>query len=120
MALVLIVGDEPDTMLRLRIDLHAAGHRTVLAADADTALARLAGGSVDLMLIDVMMPFHDGWTVLEALEGRRRPPVLVVSGRAPRAELARAAQLGAPAYLAKPFTPDELYRAVARALGPAG
>ncbi len=120
MALVLILDDEPDSMLALRIELEAAGHHTVLAADSERATTLLAVGDIDLLLVDVMMPVFDGWTVLAALHLRDRlgpPAVVVVSGRAGRSDLVRAERLGSTVYLAKPFTPDELYQAVDRALG---
>jgi len=120
-ALVLIVVDEPDTLLRLRRDLEAAGHRTVLAADADTALVRLASLPIDVVALDIMMPVLDGWTVLEALRDRAAPPpVIVVSGRAGPLDLARARRMGAFGSLVAPCTAEELDQAVARALISAG
>lgn len=115
-ALVLIVVDEPDTLLVLRRDLETSGHQTVLAADADMALARLATLAIDVVVLDVMMPVHDGWTVLEALrEGHSSPPVIVVSGRAGPLDLARARRLGAFGSLSAPVSADQLNQAVAQA-----
>ncbi|HEX3539697.1 MAG TPA: response regulator [Acidimicrobiales bacterium] len=115
MARVLIVVDEPDTMLELQADMERAGHDTVLAADADTALLRLADGPIDVVVLDVMMPVGDGWTVLEHLGSHRdAPPVIVAGGRATPADLARASTLGAT--LTSPLTGPAILRAVSGAV----
>ena len=78
MANVLVVDDEPDILLLHRLNLEAAGHTVVLAADGMTALDRIAESNPDCVVLDVMMPVLDGWGVLErlrAVEGS--PPVLV-------------------------------------------
>jgi CheY-like chemotaxis protein len=111
------VTDEPDILLMLRRDLKASGHQVVLAADADTALERLAGLAVDVVVVDIMMPVQDGWTVLEAL--RDRPghiPVIVVSSRAGALDFARARRLGAFGSLIPPQPGDQVVQAVAHAL----
>ncbi len=120
MAVVLIVIDEADTMLMLHRDLESAGHDVVLTADAEAALARLAVLPVDVVMVDVATPVHDGWTVLEALRDRSpRTPAIVVSGRAHPDDLERARRLGAVGSLALPATPEELDRAVTLALAAA-
>ncbi len=144
MALILIVTDEPDKLLELRRDLESAGHRSVLAADADTALARLAGLPIEVVVLDIMMPVQDGWMVLEALRDQRQPPprdrrqtpprdqrqppprdrrqppppppVIVVSGRAGPLDLARARRLGAFELLSAHVSAEQLIHAVAQAL----
>lgn len=123
-ALVLIVVDEPKTLLLLCRDVEVGGHHVVLAADADTALERLAAMPIDLVLLDVMMPVHDGWTVLQALgEGPEPVPAIVMlDGAAPArpAVLERATLMGAVGSLAAPFTPEQVLRAVDLALTPIG
>lgn len=116
-ALVLIVVDEPETLLTLAIYLDAGGHAVVLAADADTALERLAALAVDVVVLDIMMTVRDGWTVLEALHGRLRPPpAIIVSGRAGPGDLERASRLGAVGSLVLPVSAEALNQAVAVAL----
>jgi CheY-like chemotaxis protein len=119
-ALVLIVVDEPDTMLLLRRDLHAAGHSTALAADADWALGRLAALAIDVVILDVMMSVRDGWTVLEWLRDRpSSPPVIVLDRPASPGGLERATQMGAGGSLPLPYTLGELDGAVAHAVASA-
>ena len=105
---VLIVDDEPDILMLLRTGLQADGFRTALAGDGETALARVQDHDPDVILLDLMMPMVDGWTVLDALSGRRRPALVVVSARARESDMARAYRLGADAYVTKPFSFDEL------------
>jgi len=113
MALVLIVVDEPDTLLRWRRDLEAAGHQVAMAADADTARQLLATRPVDLVVLDVMMPVWDGWSLLEALAPRPSAPrVIVASWRAGPGDLLRATRLGAGVVMPATFTPDDLVAAV--------
>jgi DNA-binding response OmpR family regulator len=114
---VLIVDDEPDILLMLRVNLEAEGYQTALAADGETALRRIADERPDLILLDVMMPVMDGWGVLEALDHDVfTHRVVVLSAKSSERDLARALELGASAYLSKPFDPDELIEVVGRVL----
>jgi DNA-binding response OmpR family regulator len=111
---VLVVDDEPDILLLHRLNLEAAGHRVVLAADGITALERIAEERPDVVVLDVMMPVLDGWGVLERLRVYAAPPpVLVVSAKSSPADVQRAVDLGAGDYLSKPYDPEELLRRVA-------
>jgi CheY-like chemotaxis protein len=100
MARILVVDDQPDTLLEMRIVLESAGHEPVLAADSDRAAERLASGPVDVVLVDVAMPTGDGWAVLTAAT-RAKVPVIIVTSRATPAQLKRAAELGATAHVPK-------------------
>ena len=101
----------------LRVNLEAEGYQTALAADGETALRRIADERPDLILLDVMMPVIDGWGVLEALaRDVFSQRVVVVSAKASERDVTRALELGASAYLSKPFDPDELIEVVGRVL----
>jgi DNA-binding response OmpR family regulator len=119
MARILVVDDEPDILLFVRIYLTAAGHETVLAADGERALEQLQRESVDLVLLDVCMPVMDGWSVLEAINARddQSTRVVVMSGRPAPGDLRRAFELGAADYVRKPFLPQQLLDAVNTVLG---
>ena len=109
MALILVVDDEPDILLLHRLNLEAAGHEVLLAADGMKALERIDIDQPDCVVLDVMMPVLDGWGVLEALQGRLdAPPVLVVSAKSSPADVEHAMSIGARGYLAKPFNAQTL------------
>lgn len=106
---VLIVDDEPDVLLSLRVILDAAGFEPSLAADGETALRRIDEQQLDVVLLDIMMPVLDGWFVLAELQGREvRPAVIVCSAKTADADRERALNLGAAAYVTKPYAPDDL------------
>ena len=114
---VLIVDDEPDVLLTLRMILEAEGFDPSLAADGETALRRIDDEHPDLVLLDIMMPVLDGWFVLAELAGRsRRPCVVVCSAKSSDADRLRARELGADEYVTKPFEPDDLLAVIRRVL----
>lgn len=108
---VLVVDDEPQVVWMLRFSLEAEGYRTLEARDGRAALEEIRRHRPDLVLLDVMMPVMDGWSVLEelrALPESERPRVVVVSARASLRDRAKAAELGADAFVAKPFNVEDL------------
>ena len=110
---ILIVDDEPDILLMLRLTLEAEGFVTALAADGEKAIERLDRDDFDVMLLDVMMPVLDGWGVLERLQGRdHKPVVIVVSAKTAAHDVARARELGATEYVTKPFAVTDLVRLI--------
>jgi two-component system alkaline phosphatase synthesis response regulator PhoP len=114
---VLIVDDEPDILLMLRVSLEASGYETGLAADGDVALQRVRQEPFDLILLDVMMPVLDGWGVLEALQREAAPPpVIVVSAKSASRDIDRAIELGAIEYITKPFEIERLIDRIAEVL----
>jgi DNA-binding response OmpR family regulator len=116
-ARVLIVDDEPDVLLLLRIELEAEGYETLLAADGETAIRRIAEERPDIVLLDVMMPVVDGWGVLQRLaEQGSTTRVIVLSAKANDSDVAHALELGAHEYVTKPFDPAALLVTVAHVL----
>jgi DNA-binding response OmpR family regulator len=114
---VLIVEDDPDLLVILKVNLEAAGVETLLAGDGRTAIARIGGERPDAVLLDVMLPGMDGWAVLEELGTEPgRVPVIVCSAKTHPNDVARAEELGAVAYVTKPFDIDEIVGAVLTAL----
>jgi two-component system KDP operon response regulator KdpE len=119
---ILVVED--DTALReiLAGALNAAGYETSLAANGIAASQMLReAGRTDVVLLDIGLPFVDGWTILEQMDSPRRPAVIVISARGEESDKVRALDLGADDYLAKPFGADELLarvRAVLRRVRP--
>jgi two-component system response regulator MprA len=117
MARILIVDDEPDILLMLRMSLEDEGHEVVMAADGEMALERIAEHQPDLVLLDVMMPVLDGWGVLQ----RKRDigdvtTVIMLSAKSEQADIDKAMGLGAADYVVKPFDLDRLVARVAEVL----
>lgn len=119
MATVLVVDDEPDIVLLVRLALESAGHEVVEAGDGAAALDAVAERDPDVMLLDLRMAPVDGWAVLDRLraDGRLASlPVVVVSAHASPAATDKALRAGCRAYLNKPFTIPELLACVEDAL----
>ena len=108
---VLVVDDEPQVVWVLEFSLQGEGYETFTAHDGFEALDQIERHHPDLMVLDVMMPRMDGWSVLEAvgkLPAESRPRVVMVTALASSIDQARAKQLGAAAYVPKPFDMDQL------------
>ncbi len=108
---VLVVDDEPQVVWMLQFSLEAEGYHTYSARNGKAALQQVHEHHPKLMLLDIMMPVMDGWSVLEelvALPPEERPRIVVVSARASLRDRAKAAELGADAFVAKPFNVDDL------------
>jgi CheY-like chemotaxis protein len=108
---VLVVDDEPQVVWVLEFSLQGEGYETFTAHDGFEALDQIKRHQPDLMVLDVMMPRMDGWSVLEALADLpvvARPRVVMVTALASPTDRRRAEQLGAAAYVPKPFDMDHL------------
>jgi two-component system phosphate regulon response regulator PhoB len=111
MARVLVVDDEPDVLLLCRLNLEQRGHQVLEAPNGDEALGLAREGTPDLVVLDLMLPGIDGYQVLQALRADERTsgiPVLVLTAKSLQADRERSRQLGAAAFVTKPFLPDEL------------
>jgi DNA-binding response OmpR family regulator len=102
----------------LRVNLNAAGMEPILASDGRTALARIETDKPDAVLLDVLLPGIDGWQVLEELHAKGDPvPVVMCSAKDNIHDLQRARELGAVAYLTKPFDIDRLVEVTTQVVG---
>ena len=122
-ARVLIVDDDPAMRTLCSINLRLDGLDVLEAADGRRGLALARAERPDLVLTDVTMPRLDGFQLAEALrrdEDTRQIPLVFLSGETSAADRVRADQLGALAYLTKPFDPSTLASIVADALASAG
>jgi DNA-binding response OmpR family regulator len=115
---VLIVEDDPDLLVVLRVNLTAMGVEPILAGDGRTAISRIQAERPDAVILDVMLPGIDGWSVLEDLHAMGDPvPIVVCSAKKDLQDMERAHELGASGYIIKPFDIDRLIDAVLVALG---
>jgi CheY-like chemotaxis protein len=105
---VLIVDDEASIRLICRINLAASGWACEEADNGEDAIERIRSERPDVVLLDVMMPIRDGWTVAEDILGdptTRDIPIVFLTARADRRDRERAHSLGAVGYLTKPLDP---------------
>jgi DNA-binding response OmpR family regulator len=102
---VLIVEDEEHLAQGLKFNLEAEGYRASIARDGETALEMASSGSdIDVILLDVMLPGCDGFSVVEQLRERDdRTPVLMLTARGRSEDVLRGFAAGADDYLPKPF-----------------
>jgi two-component system KDP operon response regulator KdpE len=118
---ILIVEDDPALRNSVRSALERSGHEVHSAGDGAAGARELQTGRFDVVLLDIGLPFVDGWELLKAHEGKRLPSVIVISARGEEHDKVRALDMGADDYLAKPFGADELLariRAVLRRAQP--
>ncbi len=114
---ILVVDDEPAMRRLLRTGLATQDYEVVEAPDGTAALAVLADGPLDLVVLDLGLPGVHGLDVLRVLRGRGDlTPVLVLSSRSDEAGKVQALDLGADDYVTKPFGMNELVARVRTAL----
>ena len=106
MARVLIVEDEHHIAEGLRYNLEAEGHEATIAADGERALALLVEErrTFDVVILDVMLPGKDGFTVASDVRGAGNfVPILMLTARGSAADVLRGFEAGTDDYLPKPF-----------------
>src|SRR6478609_2620181 len=118
MAKVLIVEDDAVIADGMAKHLAAAGFDPVVVGKGDQGLARLRFERPDVVVLDLMLPGRDGWSVIEAARAEGiGTPIVVVSARGTEHDRIHALEIGADDYLVKPFSMKELVarvRAAAR------
>jgi two-component system KDP operon response regulator KdpE len=105
---VLIVEDDVPLRGALLEAVTRGGFRAVPAADGAAAVQALRASRIDVVLLDIGLPFVNGWQVLSHLDLQQVPAVIVISARGDERDKIRALDMGADDYLAKPFAADEL------------
>ena len=108
MARILVVDDDIEIQKMLAYVLEREGHVPVEATTGEDALRILMESSVDLVILDLMLPGMSGYDVCERIRTRLAIPVLILTARASEADMVRGLDTGADDYLTKPFSPTEL------------
>lgn len=112
---VLLVEDDRDAMAAMSELLRLMGHEVVPARNRDEALAAAGSHAVDLALLDIGLPVHDGYALAAELRNRpgsRRLPLIALTGYGREADRAKALAVGFAAHLSKPVDPDLLARTI--------
>src|SRR4029450_7237326 len=116
---ILIVDDEPFNVDYLEQELADLGYETIRATNGQDALEKVAAEAPDLILLDVMMPVMDGFTVcrlLKAQEETRLIPIVIMTALDAKAARITGIQAGADDFLTKPVDEAELVARIATAL----
>lgn len=115
---VLVAEDRPRTANLLARALHRDGHSVLVANNGQDALDLGRSANCDVILLDIMLPGVDGFTVLRTLRQEQRfTPTIIVSARDAMSDIVQGLDSGADDYLTKPFSLDVLLariRAVSR------
>jgi two-component system, OmpR family, alkaline phosphatase synthesis response regulator PhoP len=119
-ASVLIVDDEPNIVLSLQFLMKKAGYDVRTATDGEQALAEIARAKPNVVLLDVMMPKLDGFTVCQRI--RATPEwqdvrIIMLTARGRDVERQKGLGLGANDYITKPFSTKDAIDRVAAVLG---
>ena len=101
---VLIAEDQPKTADLLRRALESEGYSVLLAYDGDRTLTVGKSKPVDVIVLDIMLPRLDGFSVIRKLrEAGNRTPIIILSARDAASDIVQGLDLGADDYLTKPF-----------------
>jgi DNA-binding response OmpR family regulator len=115
-ATILLVDDEESIQKLLTYPLEHEGFRVVQARDGEEALARFDENSVDLVILDIMLPKLDGLEVCRRLRARSAVPILMLTARDDELDKVVGLELGADDYITKPFSIREFRSRVRAAL----
>src|SRR5579884_1762304 len=105
---VLVIEDEPELLGLVARALREEGYAVDEAADGAEGLFKATGSDYDAIVLDLLLPKRDGWSVLAALRKSRATPVLILTARDAVADRVRGLDVGADDYLVKPFELAEL------------
>ena len=109
MAHILLVDDDPKLTGPLRAAFERAAFSVSVAGDGHTGLSKALVEHPDVIVLDVMMPGIDGWTVCKAIRERSTAPIIMLTALDDTADRIRGLELGADDYLVKPFGFQELH-----------
>ncbi len=117
--IVLVIEDEVDVRDFASRVLELEGYRVLQARDNEEGMRLVRGGGVSLVLLDLRLPGHDGWAMLQQMKSEPELsaiPIIVFTASAGVLQRGRALDMGAIDYLIKPLSAARLRKAVARIL----
>jgi DNA-binding response OmpR family regulator len=117
---VLIIDDDPQILKIVRVYLEEENHKVYTAESGSEALEILDKHSVDVVLLDMVLPDYSGLTLLGEIKKKTGAPVMVVSGKGETADRIVGLEMGADDYITKPFHLRELSARIKSVLRRAG
>lgn len=120
---VLVIEDDVNNLDVAQRIIRAAGHEPIAATDGAAGIATARAEKPDVILVDLLLPRVDGWTVTKTLredEWAKNVPIIAVSALAMQQDRARAIEAGCDDFVSKPYAPAELRAVLARFLEDGG
>src|SRR5262249_57993604 len=105
---IVVADDDPQLLRLVTRNLQLDGYEVIAASDGQQAVEQIEAHAPDLVLLDVMMPRLDGFTVCQRIREFSSVPIIIVTARGQDQDKVRGLDLGADDYLSKPFSVDEL------------
>ena len=105
---ILVVDDEASIRTIVEYSLREAGFDPIMAARGDEALELITKETIDLVILDLMLPGVDGLEVCRRIRAERTVPIIILSARGEELDKVLGLELGADDYVTKPFSPREL------------
>jgi len=108
---ILVIEDEKEMLEAVRLRLEANSYEVISASDGAEGLSQARSEKPDLIVMDIMLPKMDGFTVCRMLkfdENYKNTPIIMLTARTQEMDVARGKEMGADAYLTKPFKSEEL------------
>ena len=105
---ILVVDDDPSIAQLLKMYLEKEGYSVLVEARGDAALECFRAKSVQLILLDVMLPGIDGWQVLREIRQTSKIPIIMLTAKDETFDKVLGLELGADDYITKPFEPKEV------------
>lgn len=117
---IFVIEDDEDTRALLEFILKRAGFDIDMATDGEAAMEKIATTSPpDAVLLDILMPFHDGFEVLQVIKTSRQwqhVPVIMLTSKEDEDVIVKGFREGITDYITKPFKPAELVARIQRTL----
>jgi len=105
---ILVVDDERPIAEILKYNLEKEGYQVILAHDGEEALSRAINDSPDLVILDIMLPKKDGFTVCREVRALREVPIIMLTAKETEFDKVLGLELGADDYVTKPFGAREV------------
>lgn len=112
---ILIVEDEAELVKALQIRLHRENFETIVASDGEEGLRKVKEENPDLIVLDIILPRMDGYSLCRSLKGDEKYkhiPVIMLTVKAQQQDIATGYKNGADLYITKPFEIQELLSSI--------
>jgi two-component system phosphate regulon response regulator PhoB len=116
---ILVVDDEEDILELVRFNLTREGHQVFCADSGEKAVEIMKSKSVDLMVLDLMLPGMDGFAVAKWVKNNpliRHVPIIMLTAKGSESDVVAGLELGAEDYVTKPFSPRILVARIHKVL----